>query len=224
MHSPFHTIDYANTIFEHPTLPKIHGIPTFTNLSALKKQLKANAQSVSSRLGGGALGHLGLVLSPAEYRLVSDVPYTVPPFPGELTLPRGVDPAEAVRRRDAHSERLRQFQQVHDIQKALIRQIVAAIDPPYLEELRNEETNTITRGIPEILQYLFDNFATVTIEDVKAEEAKLSEFHWNIADPPMVMYKVIDDLQKMAVAAKLPKTEEQLVALGVELIQKTGEF
>ena len=150
MNSPYQTIDYTTTIFEHPVLIKIHGIPTFRNLTALKNQLKANAQSVTSRLGGGTFGHLGLVLSPAEYRLVSDVPFVLPPFPGDLTLPRNVDPAEAVRRRDAHSERIRQFQQVHDVNKALIRQIVTSVEPQFLEELRNEETNTITRTIPEI--------------------------------------------------------------------------
>ena len=77
--------------------------------------MKANAQSLTSRLGGG------LVLSPAEYCLVSDVPFVLPPFPGDLTLPRGINPAEAVRQCDAHSECIRQSQQVHDVNKALIQ-------------------------------------------------------------------------------------------------------
>ena len=86
MNSPYQTIDYTNAIFEHPVLTKIHRIPTFRHLTALKKQLKAIAQSVTSRLGSGTFGHLGLALLPAEYRLLSDVPFILPPFPSDLTL------------------------------------------------------------------------------------------------------------------------------------------
>ena len=111
----FQAIDYANTCFEFPQLDKIHGAPTFESLSRLKRQLKANAQSVASDLGGGAHGHLGLVLSPAEYRSVSATPYQMPPLPGPLTIPRGSDSAEAVRRREAHHEKLRKFREAQDI-------------------------------------------------------------------------------------------------------------
>ena len=91
-------IDYATTHFEYPTLDKIHGKPTFSTLTTLKKQLKSNAQSVVSDLGGGAHGHLGLVLSPEEYTAVSNTAYTRPDHPGPFILPRNVDPIKAVRR------------------------------------------------------------------------------------------------------------------------------
>ena len=64
---------------------------------------------MSSWLRGEAHGHTGLVLLPKQYQLVSDIPYVIPPFPGELTLPHGVDPAKAVQRRDAHAEQIRLF-------------------------------------------------------------------------------------------------------------------
>ena len=186
MSSPYHQhIDYINTSFEYPLLDKIHGQPTFTTLTRLKQQIKANAQSVSSDLGGGGHGHLGLVLSPTEYALVSNTPYAIPAHPGAFLLPRNTDPAEAVRRREAHHERIRKFRESLDINKALIRQIVAAIDKTYLDELRNVTTNTITEIIPEIFTYLFDNFADVTSHDVTKEESKVNNLYWNISDPPM---------------------------------------
>ena len=79
-------IDYAPTQFEKATLTPIHGEPNYASLKRLKKELKANAQSVVSDLGGGGLGHLGLVLTDAEYANVSDVPYVAPPHPGRLKL------------------------------------------------------------------------------------------------------------------------------------------
>ena len=57
-------IEYKN-IFEYPSLSKIHGKPDYEQLKNLKDKLKTNATKISSELGGGAFGHLGLVLSPA---------------------------------------------------------------------------------------------------------------------------------------------------------------
>ena len=59
-------IDYVKTNFEYPTLTKITGQPTFVALRIVKNKLKENAASVPSDLGGGANGHLGLVLKNAQ--------------------------------------------------------------------------------------------------------------------------------------------------------------
>ena len=70
------------TLFEYATLSKIHGEPDYDQLKILKDKLKANATKIPSDLGGGNFGHLGLVLSPAEYANVSAVPYVRPVHPG----------------------------------------------------------------------------------------------------------------------------------------------
>ena len=61
------SIDYVNTYFEYPTLTKIAGEPSFESLRNLHDEIKSNAMSVASTLGGGQHGHLGLVLSNADY-------------------------------------------------------------------------------------------------------------------------------------------------------------
>ena len=224
MSGSIHHVDYINTAFEYPILDKIHGAPTFSTLNRLKKQLQANAQSVSSDLGGGAHGHLGLVLTPTEYATVSDIAYTMPAHPGSLTIPRNTDAVEAVRRRDAHQERIRKFREATDVQKALIRQIVASIDGHYIDELRNATTNTITKTIPEILQHLFDNFSDVTSHDIQQAEDKIRQYFWNIAEPPMSFYHLIEELQTLATAAKIPRTETQMINYGIDILQKTGDM
>ena len=79
-------INYVETYFEYPTLTRIHGAPTYDTLKTLKDQLKANATSVTSDLGGGNHGHLGLVLDAPEYVNVSVVPYVRPLHPGNLRI------------------------------------------------------------------------------------------------------------------------------------------
>ena len=56
-------IDYVDTYFEFRTLTRIHGEPNYQALKTMKDQLKSNATAVTSKLGGGAHGHLGLVLT-----------------------------------------------------------------------------------------------------------------------------------------------------------------
>lgn len=83
------SIDYVATYFEFPVLTKIHGEPTYETLLEMKNQLKANASQVTSDLGGGANGHLGLVCTPIEYANISVIPYVQPVHPGLLVIPVG---------------------------------------------------------------------------------------------------------------------------------------
>ena len=45
--------NYRTDFFEFETLTPIRGKPDFQSLTTLKNQIKANAQAVSSTLGGG---------------------------------------------------------------------------------------------------------------------------------------------------------------------------
>ena len=48
-------INYKTTNFEYPVLTKISGQPNYELLKTLKNELKANAASVPSNLGGGEM-------------------------------------------------------------------------------------------------------------------------------------------------------------------------
>ena len=67
-------VDYT-TLFPYKSLPKIHGEPTYDDIKTLKDKLRANATKITSELGGGAHGHLGLILTAVEYASVSATPY-----------------------------------------------------------------------------------------------------------------------------------------------------
>jgi len=103
----------------------------------MKCLLKANACSVSSNLGGGLHGLLALVLSPAQFDLISDVPFVRPVHPGPLVIPAGTTAAMSTILRDQHAEALRQFREVQSVEKALIKQTVAAIDETYFAVTRS---------------------------------------------------------------------------------------
>ena len=75
------TIDYKSLFFPVPVLTKIHGKPTYKTLYTLRNELQASAQSMRTTLGGGQNGHLGLVMTPAEYVSINATPYVCPSLP-----------------------------------------------------------------------------------------------------------------------------------------------
>ena len=68
-------INYKDTLFKRTNLTPIGGKPTFKTLHNICNVIKANSKSVYSNLGGGAYGHLGLVLTDAQYALISHTPF-----------------------------------------------------------------------------------------------------------------------------------------------------
>ena len=63
-------INYVENYFIVKILSKIHGEPNFETLKTLRNQVKANAGSVTTHLGGGALFGNGRGGAPASKALV----------------------------------------------------------------------------------------------------------------------------------------------------------
>eukprot|EP00957_Ditylum_brightwellii_P118811 9061913-Ditylum_brightwellii.AAC.1 len=82
-------INYKNNVFEYPELTHIHGNPTTANSLTLHNKIQANAQVITTMLGIGATGHLGLVCdSPTYANIPGTQPYTRLVLP-MLTIPVG---------------------------------------------------------------------------------------------------------------------------------------
>ena len=91
-------IDYATSFFKYKTPTPIHGAPTNKTLKRLKAELRANASSVESELGGGDHGYLGLVLTNMEYASIqpTPTPFLAPVYPAALNIVAGTDPVVAL--------------------------------------------------------------------------------------------------------------------------------
>ena len=60
----------------------------------MKNELTCNTASIPSDFGGGANGHLGIIISPPDYISVPTV-YVRPLYPGALTIPIGTTQHES---------------------------------------------------------------------------------------------------------------------------------
>ena len=134
-------IDYRSIYFAFPNLTLINGEPDADILIKLKNQLKANASSVPSNLGGG---HLGLVLSPQTYAMVSNLPFVQPAHPGPLAIPAGTTGAMATVLCEQHIENVRLFREVVGVEKALKQQILIAIEQEWLLAITDRNSQSLT--------------------------------------------------------------------------------
>ena len=219
-------IDYVSTYFEIPELTKIHGRPTFDKLKVIKNELKTNGSSVTTDLGGGLNGHVGIVTTPAEYILVSIIPYVRPVHPGPLVLPNGVGITNLHREiaRDDHKEAVRLFREVIDVEKALMKQLVQAIPEVYLKPFRNQYSNSLNVSLSTILTSLFTTYGKIQDDTLQEVTDKLRERIFDISEPLVVMFNEIEELKALSIAANNEYTERQLVNIGIQLIKNTNDF
>ena len=211
-------------LFEYQTLERISGQPTYASLNLLKKQLQANAASVPSTLGGGANGHLGLVLTPQQYTFISLRPFVRPNHPGVLIIPPGITNEESERLRHNQKVHMDLFTLTHSVEKTLIQQLVAAIDPVYVEELRNNTTGLIDKPLHEILLHLFNNYGQVDGAEYNNKYIELLKHQYDPDKPIDEIFTKIVDFINLAEAASMPVPVDQALHIGCGIIRQCGVF
>ena len=149
-----HQVDYSR-LFEVQDVPKIHGEPDYESITKLKDILKANASRITSELGGGGHGHLGLILSALEYGAVSHIPYIRPAHPGPLEIPHGTAQHAATALRLDHKKAILLYHETIDLDNALKKQVADCLENVWTDELRDVTTNTIVATIPQIFEHLY---------------------------------------------------------------------
>ena len=126
------------------------------------RQCKRNTQRVYIILWGGQLGYLALCINAVYYYVIPGAaPFIrpidlgtfnpVPPL-GIRVVP--LTPADITTQKIAFDEEERNFNECQAIKKGLRNQIVEAIDPEYLQPLRNATTDMLNDSIPDMFSCL----------------------------------------------------------------------
>ena len=218
------TIDYAALYFEKEVLDEITGRPDYAKLARLFKDLKANASKVTSGLGGGIFGHLGLVMTAIAYARISAVAYERQAMPAPLVIPPGTAQHAANRMREDWKEEVALFRETIDVENALKKQLIAAIEPQYLDDRRNPDTNSITEPIATTMAYLFQRYGNVTQVTLDSEARKVQNMTYLLTDPINNIFQAVQELGQLADAASNPYTDRQLLEYGLNIIRNTHDF
>ena len=101
--------NYIKTLFEQGNLTPIRVKPTFKTIHKLRNEIKANVKSVYSNIGGGSHSNLDLVLTDAQYELISPTPFVYPIHPGTLIISDGTTAHTNSNTRITRTEKVRLF-------------------------------------------------------------------------------------------------------------------
>jgi hypothetical protein len=62
----YSTVEDVMASFPHQIIPTVEGEPDYQIIHATRKFLQAKSRAIDTHLGGGTLGHLGLIISDAS--------------------------------------------------------------------------------------------------------------------------------------------------------------
>jgi hypothetical protein len=219
-----HAINYRDAYFKYPELTCIEGEPRAEHLIQLNKELKSNAISVYSNLGGAQHGHLFLVMTPVQYSMISATPFVRPPHPGPLHIEPGTTQHMATTLKEEHKEKLRLFHEVEGAEKALIQQIVKAVRPEYLNALCNRSTNLITGPVYNIIDHLSSTYGRVTAQMFDDKSEELRQMTYDPSQPIDNIFTAVNELADFAELARNNITQRQCVSRAYLILNKSGKL
>jgi hypothetical protein len=127
--------------FSHPVLPTVQGEPDYQTIHATRKFLQANSWAIDTHLGGGTLGHLGLIISNTSYAMISPTTdagptlWTTPQAPGRAPSNMDGTAAQISAARHIWEEDVQTYRTCTSVQQALKKQIISVFEPMYLDIL-----------------------------------------------------------------------------------------
>lgn len=219
------TIDAIKEKMPYQSLTRIVGEPDYSSLYTLYKEVKANAASVHSDLGGGIHGHLGMVITPTSYTHLSATPWVDPVHPGSIVnIPAGTAQHQASHLRDVHNQALGLFQLADAVRTIITSQIKNAVEEDYLADEVNLTTGKFSSDLHTTIQNLFTEYGSVKPAFVQEKLQELQNKHYDPAVPLAATFARIEALVDLAETAKIPYTLEQRLAIAISIIEKTGKF
>ena len=173
------SINYRVTLFKRASLTPICVEPTLKTLHKLLNEIKANAKSVYSNLRGGAHGHLGLLLTGAQYALILNTKFIYPTHPIPLVVADGTIAHINLNMRITHTKSVRLFCEVMGVENSPIQQIIVTVEEIYLANIRNRTTNSINYTVADILTHLEDNYGKLMAHKIldREDTAKKTIYH-----------------------------------------------
>lgn len=210
-------------LFPHPVLTKID-VPSFTTLAVLHTEINANAMSVATMRGNGALGHLGLTVPAAKYLLASNGVAFIPPAnPG----PDPVHPPLATQYVISEANRVhlaeeKAFNVFIGVEAALKKQLLEAVPLTYIKKLSSKSFGFATVTVLDILNHLDNQHGEITEDDL-ANNLKNMDREWNPSQPIFDLWNQIHECMEFAEDDE-PIMEGMAVRSALTNLENTGVF
>jgi hypothetical protein len=131
----YSTIEDVLDSFPHPIHPTVEGEPDYQTIGATRKFIQANYRAIDTHLGGGNLGHLGLIISDAAYSNIAPPTAESPTFweapdaPGREPATTDGAAAQFSAARHVWEEDVQTYRTFTSVQQALKKKIISVFEP-----------------------------------------------------------------------------------------------
>jgi hypothetical protein len=161
---------------KHAPLTPIEGKPTPAAIRKLRQELYANVRGITTDLGGGQHGHLGLLMPDADYlALPGAAAYILPPtrpdipsYAGEA----GANEATAGEREEwtaLYKLQQAEYNDAHGLKEQLVKLLIVAIDGLYLTTTLEDDNLGLALVTPkQILAHLLTLYAAIKADNLDA--------------------------------------------------------
>ena len=145
-------------------LTAIIGEPNYTQLRQLRSEVYGNVTQVPTSYGGGAHGHLGAIMPDAAYVIKTGHLFVIPADPGDYdtTIPGNAGTSNRARLEAVHASAKLTWDTCRAVQTAAKNQIIAAIDPDYLDEIHDDELGFLQQSPTMIINHLLKRYGQIS--------------------------------------------------------------
>jgi hypothetical protein len=119
------TVEDVIASLTHPVITTVQGESYYQKIHATWKSLQANSRAIDTHLGGGTLGHLGLIVSDASYAMIAPATnagptlWTIPQAPGRSPANTDGTSAHISTARHVWEEDIQTYRTFTSVQQAL---------------------------------------------------------------------------------------------------------
>jgi hypothetical protein len=219
------TVEDVIASFPHPLISTVQGEPDYQTIHATQKLLPANARAIDTHLGGGDLGHLGIIVSVTAYTIVVPLhPWANPTAPGRRpeAIAAGV-PAQISAARHLWGENVHTFRTNNTVEQALKKRIITVFEPMYLDILNDDMVGFAYISAREMLDHLFLTYGSITAVDLEHHFENMCNA-WDPQHPVETLFKHIPDCADYAEAGGVTIGQAQHINVACEKIFATGRF
>jgi hypothetical protein len=169
----YSTVKDVMASFPHPVRPTVQGEPDYQTIHTTRKFLQANSRAIDTHLGGGTLGHLGLIISDASYAMIypitNDEPklWVTPPDPGRAPATTDGTAAQNSTARHLWEEGVQTYRACTSFEQALKKKIISVFEPMSLEILNDKMVGYSNISAREMLDHLFETYGNITTVDLE---------------------------------------------------------
>jgi hypothetical protein len=223
------TVEEVMESFPRPVLPAVQGEPDYKTIHATRKFLQANSRAIDTHLGGGTLGHLGLIISDASYAMIAPTTdsgptlWTIPQAPGRAPSNTDGTAAQISAARHIWEEDIQTYRTCTSVQQALKKHIISVFEPMYLDILNHNMVGYANISARDMLDHLFETYGNITAVDLEINFEHMRRA-WDPQQPVESLFKQILDCADYYEAGGALIGHPQQINVGYAKIFATGHF